>query len=828
MSKKNEQLSQGNGEISQGIEIATAETSRSNRLKHETTTWKALIERLKKPHRTHETFEQYTRMSKADKGRAKDVGGFIGGTFTKLQRKSINLKIRTLIVLDADEINDISEWEAAVELAYGVYHYISYTTHSHSTDKPRYRLVFLPDRPLLPEEYAPVARKLASRAGIHYFDPASYNGVQIMYWPSAASDGEFLSEVGVGDHVGVDDLLDEYADWKDASLWPRATKESDNVTNAVSNARKAEDPTGKDGVVGNFCRAFNIHECIVKFLSAEYEEYDRRHGRYSYIPGTSENGGITYDDKWMWSHHGSDPAFGVLCNSYDLVRIHRFRHLDARCKNDTHTHKLPSTKAMREFAESLPIVKSAMVASLSVDFDGIESEIEGTPTKPVTESWHKKLKAHLHGEGLEPSLVNTVLILTNDKDLKNTIQFNEMTKKQAVCNAPWNKNTDSVTGAHWEDSDDASLRMFIASRYGIEPSPRNFTDACDLIARHNKFHPLVDMIKKLKWDGIARLDTWLTEHMGVKDTPYTRAVGSKWLVGAVARAISPGCKFDYMLVLEGGQGKGKSKMVQNLCLHESFFSDALENTDGKSAVESLSGHNIVEMPELAVFRKRDIEHLKAFITRREDKARAAYARHVSHVPRQCVFVGTTNENNYLTDDTGNRRYWPVLCTKASFNDDKIITAREQLWAEAYVRYLAGEQLWLDPALEEVAKQEQKARHSEDPLQGSIEVWLREDTPQGIHTKNHDEKLVELNDADAYTLVPRTRVCVSEVYHACVQGNNGAKISKSDSIRIGKILNNIPFCYKPNGESGDNREYLGSLGRQRVWHLFSKELEDILS
>jgi predicted P-loop ATPase len=241
-------------------------------------------------------------------------------------------------------------------------------------------------------------------------------------------------------------------------------------------------------------------------------------------------------------------------------------------------------------------------------------------------------------------------------------------------------------------------------------------------ARRNEFHPVLDYLDNLEWDGTKRVDAWLVTYGGAKDTDYTRAVGALLLVAAVRRVRHPGCKFDEMPVLESPQGMVKSMTLQALAVKDEWFSDDLPfNIDSQKAIERLQGKWIVEAAELSGMRNSEIEHVKAFLSRTTDRARLAYGRIVAQVRRQCVIVGTTNSAKYLKDTTGNRRFWPVRVK--IFDLELLKRDRDQLWAEAAAREAAGESIRLDPRLWAEAAEAQKDRLIEDPFFDALQEHL---------------------------------------------------------------------------------------------------------
>jgi predicted P-loop ATPase len=243
-------------------------------------------------------------------------------------------------------------------------------------------------------------------------------------------------------------------------------------------------------------------------------------------------------------------------------------------------------------------------------------------------------------------------------------------------------------------------------------------------ARQNAFHPVRNYLAALKWDGVPRLDAWLTTYAGAKDSPYTRAVGRIMLVAAVRRVRHPGCKFDEIIVIEGPQGANKSSALQTLAVEEDWFADDLPlGARGKEMIEAISGRWIVEASELAGMSKAEVEHVKANASRRVDRGRMSYERSVTEKPRQCIIVGTTNSKHYLRDLTGNRRFWPISC--GPFDLDALARDRDQLWAEAAQLEAQGESIRLPKELWAYASAEQKDRAVEDPWLHALGALLGE-------------------------------------------------------------------------------------------------------
>ena len=272
-------------------------------------------------------------------------------------------------------------------------------------------------------------------------------------------------------------------------------------------------------------------------------------------------------------------------------------------------------------------------------------------------------------------------------------------------------------------------------------------------ARRNSFHPVLDYFATLAWDGKKRIDFWLIDYSGADDTPLVRAVGALLLVAGVRRIKQPGCKFDEMPVLQSPQGLDKSSALKIMAVKEDWFTDDLPLTaDSKKMIEHLKGRWIIEAAELNGMRKSDVQHLKSFLSRTEERSRMSYDRLTSELKRQCIIVGTTNDDQYLRDQTGNRRYWPVH--NVAFDLAKLRRDRDQLWAEALRREASGASIRLPRELWGDAAVEQKRRTIDEPwielinkvlgdAEGklpSLEVWSIVDVSMGQRTQAHNERI----------------------------------------------------------------------------------------
>ena len=615
------------------LNIAYGNSCTAKKWSNKTISFDGLCERLEKTIRTTETVEEYQKMKRADREAAKDKGGFVGGQLKGGRRKRENVVSRSMLTMDVDkgEAGFIDSYEML-----SPYTSALYTTHGHMPSSPRFRIIVPLTRDVSPDEYQAIARYFAAEWGIDQFDECSYRPHQLMYWPTTPANGEFVCKKVEGEWLDPDIFLSSHPNWRDCSLLPTSSRESEVKE---SNGKKLEDPESKDGVVGLFCRAYPIREAIETFLSGVYEPSANIPGRYSYIPADSSAGVQIFEEKFAHSFHASDPACGRSLNSFDLVRVHKFGDEDEK----------KSFQAMCDFAMGLDKVKVLAAeekkAEAKMDFD------EG-------EDWREKLRYMPRSKVLENSVFNEVLILNNDPDFQN-FAFNEMANRiQITGEVPWSRPDDNK---FWRDADTAQLKTLLDTRYTTF-STRNHDVAFLKVADDRRFHPVRDYLDGLPaWDGVKRVDTLLIDYFDADDKPYVRAVTRKMLVAAVTRIYHPGTKFDSVPVLDGVQGIGKSTFLKDLC-GEEYYADNLSLTDmnDKSAAEKLQGFWIVEIPELAGMKKADIEKVKAFITTTDDKYRPSYGRTVESHPRQCVVIASVNgERGYLRDITGNRRFWVV-------------------------------------------------------------------------------------------------------------------------------------------------------------------------
>jgi len=344
----------------------------------------------------------------------------------------------------------------------------------------------------------------------------------------------------------------------------------------------------------------------------------------------------------------------------------------------------------------------------------------GDLMKPTARpAWANRLRLDLSGTP-ERNEANVITALSSDPAFAGTIAFDEFRQEVVVLRpAPWD-DADVDHPRPWEDGDDIRLAEWLQHRE-VNVAPLVVGRSVGAVARETRIHPVRSYLESLRWDGTPRLETWTSRYLGADPTNLIHAMGSLWLISAVARIYRPGVKADHMLILEGEQGARKSTALKILA-GEDWFTDELPDLGSKDAAIHLQGVWIVEIAELDAIGRAEVSRIKAFLTRTTDRFRPPYGRHTVEIKRQCVFAGTVNPDTYLRDETGNRRFWPIRC--GAIDIDAFACDRDQLWAEAVARFKDGAIWWIeDKELLKSARDEQDKRYQSDAWDGLIEHWL---------------------------------------------------------------------------------------------------------
>ncbi len=771
------------------INISVGNSRKDIKWKPQTLSISELWEKLSVPSRGTETITAYLAMKKGQQDDLKDVGGFVAGTLNGGRRKATAVTGRDVVTLDFDTVpaygtDGLLQTVASLGCSYAVY-----STRKHLPTAPRLRILFPLDRTVTADEYEPIARYLAGQIGIQMADPTTFEPSRLMYWPSCCADSEYIFRYQDAPLAGADAILGTYTDWHDLTSWPV-------VPGSVSYQRlavKQGDPDTKPGIVGAFNRAYgDVYNVITKLLPGIYEPVDNDPNRFTYLGGSTTGGAVVYDNgKFLFSHHATDPCGGKLVNCFDLVRLHLFGDKDDSAAPGTPNNRLPSYTAMCEFAVADPLTAALLAKERHEqavqDFNGVGADNTADPV-----NWMQKLDLSAKTGIPKPTIDNILIILDNDSLLKGKFALNQFAGRGEVLGPlPWNG---SGKRRLWSDTDSNGLYWYMERAYQIT-GRGNIDAALDIHAATHAFNEVQDYLNSLVWDGVPRLDTVFIDYLGAIDDPvgYCRAVCRKSFTAAVARAMTPGCKFDNMLILCGPQGIGKSTLLDKLS--RGWFNDSIRTFEGKEASELLQGVWLVEVAELDAFRRTDVARIKQFLSLRADRYRAAYGRNVKELPRCCVFFGTCNQMDFLQDTTGNRRFWPVDVgevphEKTVWRDltDEVIN---QIWAEAKTRWQVGEATYLTGEVEEAAKERQEQHREASPKEGLIQDFISRKVPDDWSKWPLDRRRDYWagNAQGDYNLVYRDRICAIEVWCELFYGSQ-KDIKSADAREINAVIANV--------------------------------------
>jgi predicted P-loop ATPase len=462
-----------------------------------------------------------------------------------------------------------------------------------------------------------------------------------------------------------------------------------------------------------------------------------------------------------------------------------------------------------------------------------DDETESDNKPDLTLKWTSLLDLTEDG-GIKGTLHNVTLIVQHDPRTTGIIRYNSFAEKLVqygnvgvkaskrknaakptlqLSHTVWSQ-TDPINGDPWNDNRDAQLRRIIEAPktqggYGIKISDRDLSSAIDIVGSDNAFHPIREYLKGLTWDGVPRVEKLFIDYVKTPDNAYYREIARLTLIAGVTRVFEPGHKFDFAAILEGLQGRRKSTFIQVLGKHWSAELDG-DFADDRAMIEKMLGAWLLEIPELSAFGKAEVNHIKAFMSRQEDRARLAYDRRVTIFRRQCIFMGSTNDKKYLKDETGGRRFWPVECTLGP--DEEIDTERleknvDQLWAEAYLLYcqMRAEKprgtlpLYIrnkDASRIAVSLQEsRRLENATDNIKGVIKEWL--DTPE--HSGSIDDVKPKRFD----------RTCTMQIWVECFKGDM-KNFPYQNQTSINKALRSL------EGWIEDGQRRFPKYGRQKTY------------
>lgn len=670
--------------------------------------------------RTKEKYSEYINADKQTQLQIKDVGGFIGGE-TDSNRRINGIKIRRQILtldIDTKYPNVLDYLKRNVE-----FYCLIHSTHKHNPDENRFRIVAPLSRVVTEDEYEALGRKIAfsiennkneSFKGL--FDETTFQPNRLMFFPSVSADAEYICELLNLDMVDekaniidVDKILEQYLDHNDIYEWfkPDKVNEEQIGRNALTN----KNPLKAKGLVGAFNRTYSVSEAIEKFLSEIYTK--ERNGRYTYFNGDSHGGGIILnDDTIFYSHHGTDPANMYYRSAFDLVRIHKFGSYDKGFTPEKEIEKdvlekTDSFQSMVEFCRSLPEVVEHSDANISlvqrieqqekfVNSNFANTDIEEpaqeeeTPADENTKSWVVQL------DGLKSNLAKLDVILTHDESVGNLFYFDTFRDNICFRRKPfWHR--EFVDGSALQDKDMAHIRVHLDKVYGIR-GEKMIDDGIIVEADKIQKNKVLEYFDSLQWDGKERLEFFFHDFFKVGLNPFTRIAFKKWLVGAVSRIYRAGSPMDYLLIIKGKQGIGKSLFFKKLATldfnspTDHLYSDTKIDFDrAKDSYEQLEGIWIYEWKELAGMNMSEQESIKAFVDKTEDKFRRSYGRRNVEIKRRVAFGGSTNENTPLRDRTGNRRF---LVYEADLDQNECYIKDAAKFTQDYKDQLIAEAIYL--------------------------------------------------------------------------------------------------------------------------------------
>lgn len=764
------------------ITITVGASRKATIWKPETPMLSAFYNRLSSFSRSTETLTQYRDMPKSRQDELKDVGGFVVGTFRGEKRRACDVTGRDVITLDLDNIpagqteNILQRLES---LGVG---YCVYSTRKHAPEAPRLRVLLPLSRTVTADEYEPIARKAGEIIGMDWCDKTTFEASRLMYFPSCCADSQIVYTYADKPFVDADAMLAMYTDWRDVAQWPGLTAQT------VPRGKTQKDPTEKTGAVGAFCRVYDVPGAIEAYLPDRYT--DAGEGRYTFTGGSTTGGAVLYDGgKFLFSHHATDPASGKLCNAFDLVRLHLYGALDEDAKPDTPTNKLPSFVEMCKTA-----VQDAQVAQLlnREQYERAVSafgDVSADLGQPADTDWMSLLERNPETCKPAKTVDNVRIILENDPQIKDSVMFDEFSNRLYVIGQlPWDL---SGKRRDWKEADDAGLRWYMENVHHITGKER-IGDGFLMYCEKHRVNLVRQYLKSLpEWDGVPRLDTLFTDYLGAEDSAYTRAVARKSLCAAVARAMQPGIKYDTMPILAGPQGIGKSTLLRYL--GADWFNDSLSTFEGKEACEMIQGSWLIELQELNGLNKSEENAVKQFLSKTDDIYREPYGRRTGRYPRRCVFFGTTNDDEFLRDKTGARRFLPIDCmirqpSKSVFNDlpDEV----PQIWAEALLAWRMGEPLYMErPELADAAREMQEAHAIHSAKEGIILDFLEQELPEGWEKRDLSSRKLFWSGAARPTdceYHKRDRVCAAEIWCEAL-GGDIRNFRRQDAAEINGIL-----------------------------------------
>lgn len=665
------------------------------------------------------------------------AGCYVLGALNRRRRCATAVTERSGLTLDVDHPSDgflqryldNADWLS-----------LWHTTFSSTPSEPRYRLIIPFSRPVAPDEYVTLARAMMDHFGADEFDPVSARPAQLMFKPAAKRPDWFNSGTTDGAPLDPDEWLRDFV--PDLSQLP-----------APAPGRTKTDPLELGGIVGSFNRAYA--EAGWDALIETYQlPYEPDGDRWRLVGAASVSGMGEVAPGLVYSHHSHDPAFGQALSAFDLARVHLFGDLDEAAKPGTPINRLPSSEAMAEKASVDARVVAEMVGA---DFSAIADDDD-------PDHWKTKLQAKNRAGTLADSIHNWNLITDNDPIFR-ALCIDVTTRSIEVLgdSLPWRPVDPYSRG--FDSLDRQLLLRYLEDEYKLPVTLTRLEMFVSSAAMSRPVSRIKEYLESLSWDGVPRLEEALP---GVRPTPYTRMVARKVLTAAVGRALSPGCKWDHVLVLYGGEGLGKTEWMRRMSKGSTA---SLGDVKAKDTSMILQRKWIVVADEGYSLRKADADALKEFLTLSEDTYRAPYDTVPRSWPRRCVIWGSTNDEVFLRRQHGNRRFLIVhVADKVDF-DALTPDYVDQVWAEAVHLYRNGgaDHLYLSPEEEELARAERERYTEEDSMRGVLEAYLEGLYPAAYEnwsTEKRSQWLEEerLGIAAENPTVPLSSVSTRQLWH----------------------------------------------------------------
>lgn len=714
----------------------------------DTVTWDQILEWVAKPAKRKECGNYILATLEV----TEKVHAGADGPCTDVHRDNRSVSRRSAVLaLDIDQPD--TGFDVVVEMLLADYTYVMHTTHSSTPSEPRYRLLIQTDRDMAPDEYVEATAAMAKRLGYDQFDTGSFQAARFMFKPATRKPEWYDTWINEGRPVEVEDLLAEYD--RDLTDLP-----------APKPGKNKRDPYEIEGPVGAFNRVYEDLDDLIETYNLPYEKLSD--DRYT-LQGSSAEAGfgpVSGAAGLYYSHHANDPAYGVTCSAFDLVRLHWFKEEDEGTDPKTPVNRLPSNEAMLGQATRDPRVVSEMFGAVTDAFGPIEGEDED----PADHSWRASLSLTRQGR-FQDTIGNWDLIRKHDR-VFNMLYFNMLSMSPEVGGRlPWREVTPLTRT--FDGSDHAFLRDYIERTYQFRCSKEQVDHLVITAANTRPVSPIKDYLEALVWDGVERVETSLP---GAADTRYNRIVARKILAAAVARVYEPGLKWDHTLVLHGPEGIGKSTWIEKLANvglpERRTYHYTLGPLNSKDTLLAMHMSWIVVADEGHSLRKADNDAIKEFLTRNHDVFRMPYDRDTVVHPRQCVIWSTTNDDTFLRRQEGNRRFLMVRCLERFDIEGMTPDLVDQLWAEAVAMYKAGEQLYLTDAEARLASLERDPFLEEDSNMGVIENFLATPIPMDWWEKAPESRVAWLEDRaqgfekDGDNIVDRT--CTRQLWHEALR------------------------------------------------------------